>query len=47
MWAIIFAWFLGTFVVLLVVMNTFTKRISELERQRRSCRSRKTVSFDF
>jgi hypothetical protein len=40
MWTYIFlALFFGTFIALLVVLNTFTRRISELERQRaeRNC----------
>lgn len=48
MWAIIFfALFFGTFVALLVVMNTFTKRISELERQRAELQVEEDRVFDF
>jgi len=48
MWAFIFfALFLGTLIGLLVVLNTFTKRLSELERQRVELQVEEDRVFDF
>ena len=44
---IFFALFLGTFIALLVVMNTFTRRISDLERQRVELQVEEDRVFDF
>lgn len=42
-----FALFLGTFVALLVVMNTFTRRIGDLEKQRAELQVEEDRVFDF
>lgn len=48
MWTYIyFGLFLGTFIVLLVLLNAFTKRISELERQRAEIEVEEDRVFDF
>lgn len=48
MWTYIyFALFLGTFVALLVVLNAFTKKVSELERQRAEIEVEEDRVFDF
>ena len=48
MWTYIFlALFFGTFIALLVVLNTFTRRISELERQRADLQVEEDRVFDF
>jgi sigma-B regulation protein RsbU (phosphoserine phosphatase) len=48
MWTyIFFALFFGTFIALLVVLNTFTRRISELERQRIELQVEEDRVFDF
>ncbi len=48
MWTFIFfALFLGTFIALVVVLNTFTRRISELERQRVELQVEEDRVFDF
>ncbi len=48
MWTYIFlALFFGTFMALLVVLNTFTRRISELERQRADLQVEEDRVFDF
>jgi phosphoserine phosphatase RsbU/P len=48
MWTYLyFALFFGTFIALLVVLNTFTRRISELERQRAELRLEEDRVFDF
>ncbi|MFZ0712565.1 MAG: GAF domain-containing SpoIIE family protein phosphatase [Terrimicrobiaceae bacterium] len=48
MWTYIFlALFFGTFLALLVVLNTFTRRISELERQRADLQVEEDRVFDF
>lgn len=44
---IFFALFFGTFIALLVVLNTFTRRISELERQRVELQVEEDRVFDF
>lgn len=44
---IFFALFFGTFIALLVVMNTFTRRISDLERQRVELQVEEDRVFDF
>lgn len=48
MWAyIFFALFFGTFIAFLVVINVFTRRISELERQRAELQVEEDRVFDF
>jgi len=48
MWTYIyFALFFGTFVALLVVLNAFTKKVSELERQRAEIEVEEDRVFDF
>ena len=48
MWTyIFFALFFGTFVALLVVLNAFTRRISQLERQRAQLQVEEDRVFDF
>ena len=48
MWTYIFlALFFGTFIALVVVLNTFTRRISELERQRADLQVEEDRVFDF
>jgi sigma-B regulation protein RsbU (phosphoserine phosphatase) len=48
MWTYIFlALFFGTFMALLVVLNTFTRRISELERRRADLQVEEDRVFDF
>ena len=48
MWTyIFFALFFGTFIALLVVLNTLTRRISELERQRIELQVEEDRVFDF
>jgi phosphoserine phosphatase RsbU/P len=48
MWTYIFlALFFGTFMALLVVLNTFTRRISELERKRADLQVEEDRVFDF
>ena len=48
MWTYIFlSLFFGTFVALLVVLNTFTRRITELERQRAEIQVEEDRVFDF
>jgi sigma-B regulation protein RsbU (phosphoserine phosphatase) len=48
MWAtIFFALFFGTFIALLVMLNVFTRRISELERQRAELQVEEDRVFDF
>jgi phosphoserine phosphatase RsbU/P len=48
MWTYIFlALFFGTFMALIVVLNTFTRRISELERQRADLQVEEDRVFDF
>lgn len=48
MWTyIFFALFFGTLIALLVVMNAFTRRISELERQRADLQVEEDRVFDF
>jgi len=48
MWTYIyFAMFFGTFVALLVVLNAFTKKVSELERQRVEIEVEEDRVFDF
>jgi len=48
MWTYIyFALFFGTFIALLVVLNAFTKRISELERRRAEIEVEEDRVFDF
>jgi len=48
MWTyIFFALFFGTFIALLVVLNSFTRRIAELERQRAEIQVEEDRVFDF
>lgn len=48
MWTyIFFALFFGTFIALLVIVNTFTRRISDLERQRVDLQVEEDRVFDF
>ena len=48
MWTYIFlALFFGTFIALLMVLNTFTRRISELERKRADLQVEEDRVFDF
>lgn len=48
MWTYLyFALFVGTFIALLVVVNTFTRRISQLERQRAELQLEEDRVFDF